>query len=177
MTVKPEPGPFPEPLNYTFLNEVYGSSLAQKEQNLGTVNVWGRRLPFNKNNNGLSNLQKAVDEIKQLAEKDKDLKNWLNSIQSISTFNNRKIANVDRPSIHSWGIAIDIIPKIKNKVLYWFWVKQYKNEWWDIKETEKAYYPIKVIETMEKYGFTWGGKWYYYDLMHFEYQPEVIIYN
>ena len=26
----------------------------------------------------------------------------------------------------------------------------------------------------EKHGFIWGGKWYHYDTMHFEYRPEII---
>ncbi|MBP9613702.1 MAG: M15 family metallopeptidase, partial [Sulfurospirillum sp.] len=25
----------------------------------------------------------------------------------------------------------------------------------------------------EKYGFVWGGRWYHYDTMHFEYRPEL----
>jgi D-alanyl-D-alanine carboxypeptidase len=24
------------------------------------------------------------------------------------------------------------------------------------------------------YGFIWGGKWYHYDTMHFEYRPELM---
>ncbi|MEJ2663631.1 MAG: M15 family metallopeptidase, partial [Spirochaetia bacterium] len=27
----------------------------------------------------------------------------------------------------------------------------------------------------EKYGFIWGGKWYHYDTMHFEYRPELLV--
>src|SRR5262245_1812136 len=26
----------------------------------------------------------------------------------------------------------------------------------------------------EKYGFIWGGHWYHYDTMHFEYRPELL---
>ncbi|MDD5211432.1 MAG: M15 family metallopeptidase, partial [Sulfuricurvum sp.] len=25
-----------------------------------------------------------------------------------------------------------------------------------------------------KYGFIWGGRWYHYDTMHFEYRPELL---
>ena len=31
-----------------------------------------------------------------------------------------------------------------------------------------------VVEVFEKHGFIWGGKWYHYDTMHFEYRPEII---
>jgi hypothetical protein len=27
----------------------------------------------------------------------------------------------------------------------------------------------------EKHGFIWGGKWYHYDTMHFEYRPELLL--
>ena len=30
------------------------------------------------------------------------------------------------------------------------------------------------LKTFEKYGFIWGGKWYHFDTMHFEYRPELI---
>lgn len=26
----------------------------------------------------------------------------------------------------------------------------------------------------EKHGFIWGGCWYHYDTMHFEYRPELL---
>jgi hypothetical protein len=37
--------------------------------------------------------------------------------------------------------------------------------------------PQKVIEIFESHGFIWGGKWIIWDNMHFEYRPEVILYN
>ncbi|WP_265937085.1 M15 family metallopeptidase [Aliarcobacter butzleri] len=27
----------------------------------------------------------------------------------------------------------------------------------------------------EKYGFIWGGRWYHFDTMHFEYRPELLV--
>ena len=29
-------------------------------------------------------------------------------------------------------------------------------------------------EIREKYGFIWGGRWYHFDTMHFEYRPEIL---
>ena len=34
--------------------------------------------------------------------------------------------------------------------------------------------PWEIVEVFEKHGFVWGGKWYHYDTMHFEYRPEII---
>jgi peptidoglycan LD-endopeptidase CwlK len=30
------------------------------------------------------------------------------------------------------------------------------------------------VRVFEKHGFIWGGRWYHYDTMHFEYRPELI---
>ena len=32
-----------------------------------------------------------------------------------------------------------------------------------------------IVESFEKYGFVWGGKWSHFDILHFEYKPEIII--
>ncbi|MBQ5781449.1 MAG: M15 family metallopeptidase, partial [Spirochaetaceae bacterium] len=37
--------------------------------------------------------------------------------------------------------------------------------------------PQKVIEIFEEQGFIWGGKWGIWDNMHFEYRPELIIFQ
>ena len=34
--------------------------------------------------------------------------------------------------------------------------------------------PQNLIDIFEKHGFIWGGRWYHYDTMHFEYRPEVL---
>ena len=31
-----------------------------------------------------------------------------------------------------------------------------------------------IVKVFEKYGFIWGGRWYHYDTMHFEYRPEFL---
>lgn len=77
----------------------------------------------------------------------------------------RAIKNTDRMSMHSFGIAIDINVKYSD---YWEWTPssqpyQYKNR-----------IPIGLVEIFEKHGFIWGGKWWYYDTMHFEYRPELM---
>ncbi len=34
--------------------------------------------------------------------------------------------------------------------------------------------PAEIVAIFEKHGFIWGGRWYHYDTMHFEYRPELI---
>lgn len=33
-------------------------------------------------------------------------------------------------------------------------------------------YPASIVRAFESEGFIWGGKWYHFDLMYFEYRPE-----
>ena len=80
-------------------------------------------------------------------------------------FNFRKIANTSRLSMHSFGIAIDINIK---KSHYWLWDKK-KNRF-----KYKNSIPLEIVEIFQKHGFIWGGRWYHYDTMHFEYRPELL---
>jgi hypothetical protein len=81
------------------------------------------------------------------------------------SFNYRDIAGSRRVSAHSFGIALDIAVAPSH---YWLWEETgagvYKNS-----------IPYVIVEIFEKYGFIWGGKWYHFDTMHFEYRPELIL--
>jgi len=88
------------------------------------------------------------------------------------TFSWRLIANTNRLSGHSFGMTIDI-----NATLSQYWQ-------WDLKEAHRAItedalltyrneIPWGIVRIFEKHGFIWGGKWYHYDTMHFEYRPEL----
>ncbi len=76
------------------------------------------------------------------------------------------IAGTDRPSVHGDGIAIDIN-------VAW-------SDYWRNHQPVGGKYPYKnripweIVEIFEKHGFIWGGKWYHYDTMHFEYRPELL---
>jgi hypothetical protein len=35
-------------------------------------------------------------------------------------------------------------------------------------------YPWEIVAAFEEQGFIWGGKWYHYDTIHFEYRPELL---
>lgn len=83
------------------------------------------------------------------------------------TYNCRTIAGTARKSVHAFGAAIDINVKHAS---YWRWSRPdgsgrypYKNR-----------VPVEIVEIFERNGFIWGGKWYHYDTMHFEYRPELI---
>jgi hypothetical protein len=80
----------------------------------------------------------------------------------------RPIAGTDRLSAHSFGIAIDLDPK---RTEYWRWDR-------DLQKNAQLPFarpvPASLVEAFEAEGFIWGGRWYHYDTMHFEYRPELI---
>jgi D-alanyl-D-alanine carboxypeptidase len=80
------------------------------------------------------------------------------------TFNWRVIAGSKEPSSHSWGIAIDIDTSYSD---YWRSGKLDAPKW-------RNRIPQNIVDAFEAEGFIWGGRWYYYDTMHFEYRPELI---
>ena len=35
--------------------------------------------------------------------------------------------------------------------------------------------PLAFVKAFEREGFVWGGKWLFFDTMHFEYRPEILM--
>jgi hypothetical protein len=83
------------------------------------------------------------------------------------TYNCRPIAGTTRLSPHGLGIAIDIATKHTD---YWRWNKPGS----DGRYPYRNQIPAEIVAIFEKHGFIWGGKWYHYDTMHFEYRPEML---
>jgi len=83
------------------------------------------------------------------------------------TYNCRVIAGTTRPSVHGAGIAIDIALKHAH---YWRWTKPGA----DGRHRYRNAIPPEIVDVFEKHGFIWGGRWYHYDTMHFEYRPELL---
>jgi len=83
-------------------------------------------------------------------------------VPSAGTYNCRPIAGTSRKSMHSYGVAIDVNTKYS---AYWQWdgAKGWSNQ-----------IPREIIDIFEKHGFIWGGRWYHYDTMHFEYRPDMV---
>ena len=89
------------------------------------------------------------------------------------TFNWRKISGTNRLSTHSFGITIDINVSFSN---YWQWDnKDWKEKGEAIDLNYANRIPLEIVKIFEKRGFIWGGKWYHYDTMHFEYRPELLV--
>jgi len=46
--------------------------------------------------------------------------------------------------------------------------------WWRIPYERRWMPPEPLVRAFERQGFVWGGKWFYFDTMHFEYRPEIL---
>jgi D-alanyl-D-alanine carboxypeptidase len=86
---------------------------------------------------------------------------------SSGTINCRVIDGTSRVSAHGHGLAIDINASMGE---YWRWTKPATDGTYPYKNS----IPWEIVEIFEKHGFIWGGKWYHYDTIHFEYRPELL---
>jgi hypothetical protein len=114
-------------------------------------------------------------EILTTAKTDPQVQSWINSLSTVGGWSWRDIANTQSRSFHSYGVAIDILPKsLGGRETYWLTASNKRQDWWNISYNERYHPPSSVISAFEKYGFIWGGKWLYFDTMHFEYRPEIL---
>ncbi|MEO6953355.1 MAG: M15 family metallopeptidase [Polyangia bacterium] len=74
----------------------------------------------------------------------------------------RNIAGTTRPSSHSYGISLDLDSA---RTQFWRWDRP--PHWHNT-------VPQAIVDAFEAEGFIWGGRWYHYDTMHFEYRPELL---
>ncbi|PID58952.1 hypothetical protein CSB45_02055 [candidate division KSB3 bacterium] len=152
-----------------FFMNMYGWSAEEVQAKLVEVS-WlpatvNKRIWITSVNNVHEKLQAISNELDRLPD---EFKKYLIDIGG--TFNWRAITGTERLSSHSFGIAIDINVKYAN---YWKW----DNPDPDGEQSYRNQIPLEIVEIFEKYGFIWGGKWYHYDTMHFEYRPELLLRN
>jgi len=148
--------------NEQLFKKMYGGNETEVRKNLTTVEWLGQKVLFTKINGANKQLEKVAAELKNKPY----LKKYLTNA---STFYWRKVRGAQRQSAHSYGMTIDINTSYSN---YWLWTNP------KCSETDKLKYenriPKEIVEVFEKYGFIWGGRWYHYDTMHFEYRPEFL---
>lgn len=149
--------------NEKLFKKMYGGNEVAAKKNLVKVDWFGQKILFTSINGAAKQLSKVASE---LSEKPNLRKYLINA----SSFYWRKVRGANRQSAHSYGIAIDLNTSYSN---YWLWSNPKSTETDVIKYENRI--PIEIVRIFEKHGFIWGGRWYHYDTMHFEYRPELII--
>ena len=123
-------------------------------------------------------LASVEKQIREDAKNDTGVRAWVNGIRAVGSWNWRAVADIPSRSYHAYGVAIDIRPQsVRGKQVYWLWTAGHKREWWNTPYSARLHPPDKVIKAFESRGFIWGGKWLFFDTMHFEYRPEIFILN
>jgi hypothetical protein len=118
-------------------------------------------------------------DIANAAARDPLVAEWIAELDITYSFSYRGIAGSPTRSQHSWGMAVDFVPtSYDGRHVYWRWSRVYNRNDWDRIPLERRWSPPGgVIEVFERHGFLWGGKWAHFDVIHFEYRPEIILYN
>ena len=159
-----------------FFDEIYDSKIRGKlESHIKGISFLGFRV--NVHERIVQPLKEIETKINEAAKTDKEVADFVKSISKNEAYYWRVIANTNRKSFHSLGIAIDIRPKsYKGKEVYWSWTKDKDPDGWMLTPLKNRWMPPQaVIDIFEDQGFIWGGKWIIFDNMHFEYHPELIL--
>lgn len=100
-------------------------------------------------------IEKLPDAIKQAA------------YPIAGTYACRTVLDTGLTSVHAYAAAIDLNQKFSE---YWGWEPK-------VEPRYRNRMPMEIVEIFERHGFIWGGRWYHYDTMHFEYRPELLRYT
>ena len=154
-----------------FFLKMYGDSKQAVQKNLRTI-VWMPKvhnvsLQVTTVNGVDKKLEAISEELQKL-----DPKFYPYLANPGGTFNWRLIAGTKRMSMHSFGMTIDINVAHSD---YWRWAVKDPQEDGTRPIPYKNRIPLEIVAIFEKHGFIWGGKWYHFDTMHFEYRPELLL--
>lgn len=152
--------------------DMYGRTSSEVASKLVTIN-WkpcNCAVQFSRVNGASHALEAVGNQIHQ-----EGLSRYVN--QNMGTFNWRNIAGTHRLSMHAFGIAIDFnLPTPLGR--YWRWDRRMtQNKSVFPKEIMNDEGFNRVVAIFESHGFVWGGKWWHYDSIHFEYRPELTLHG
>ena len=185
-----------------FLERLFrAGSLAETHRRLVSVDFLGFHVTVNERIAGA--LREVAAECESARRSDPQVAAFLAGLAEIDGFNYRDVAGTLSRSYHAYGLAVDLIPRsYGGKAPYWRWVMERggpKNgggaaagtngaagaspdtngaagaspDWWTTPYQERWSVPQRVVAAFERRGFVWGGKWLFFDTMHFEYRPEI----
>jgi hypothetical protein len=158
-----------------FLADLYrAGTRGQTEAGIVTVKLMGFDVRVHEQ---VADPLKAVNRrLKLLIATDPGVKRFVDGLKGLAGYNWREIAGTQSRSYHSYGIAVDLAPKsFGGRHTYWRWALPQTDEWYAIPYERRWMVPLQVVEAFEHHGFIWGGKWFYFDTMHFEYRPEILV--
>jgi hypothetical protein len=144
---------------------LYGHDKQQVTANCRPVAFLGQTMAFNTRYGAADAFARVSARLGQMTAVDPSLRRHLLPASGGVVW--RVIAGTRRLSVHAFAAAVDVSPKGNP---YWRNLPRGTN----MLATRQAF-PAAVVAAFEAEGFIWGGKWSEFDLMHFEYRPELIL--
>lgn len=162
--------------HYLFLEKLYGmSTLADTNSNIIKTTFLNKQVLVHRY--AFKPLKQVESELYKLSSQDKEVRQFIKEVDTVYSFFWRRIAGSKARSLHSYGVAIDTLNSKTKKTYYWLWRNNLKIDWALEPLSVRWNPPDSVVKVFENYGFVWGGKWIFYDTMHFEYRPDLLILN
>jgi len=159
------------------LESLWGRTETEIRMNGQSTTFLGHRLFVN---SLLVDALAAVErDMLEAATDDGSVNDWIDEINITYSFIDREIAGSLTRSYHAFGLAVDFEPNsYQGLQAYWRWSRVFNREEWHLIPLEQRWSPPQaVVEIFERHGFVWGGKWPRFDVVHFEYRPEILLYN
>jgi hypothetical protein len=140
---------------------LYGETRAEVEAGLVAIDWFGQTLRVS----GRHGVRAALVRVRDAIASRPALVPFVRP--SAGAFNWRTVAGTRRLSVHSFGAAIDIASHQGDS---WMWAGGRK----DAVPGWRNRVPLELVAIFEAEGFIWGGRWYRFDTLHFEYRPELL---
>ncbi len=150
-----------------FFKKMYGNAPSEVQKNLKEL-IWCPKLIGQKIR--ITTTNHVYDRLQEVSVILDEHPAWKQYLKLSGDFYWRNVRGSNNLSAHSFGIAIDLNVKFSN---FWQWDCKCNDENVDL--SYKNQIPQEIVKIFEEHGFIWGGKWYHYDTMHFEYRPELLI--
>ncbi len=147
-----------------FFQAAYGKDKREVGAALTAIPFAGTSLSFNARHGAAAALQRAGARLARILEEKPELRREV--FPAMAGMYWRPVAGTDRLSLHAFGVAVDLAPR---RHVYWRWNGNKAEA-----ARQIAAFPPEIVAAFEDNGFIWGGKWAKYDLMHFEYRPELL---
>lgn len=143
-----------------FFNALYGDCRRRRLDLVTVAWIGGEKVLFARANGAAAHLAAVAAEIAKLPPMLRRA-----ATPTAGTYACRPVKDTGRLSMHAYGAAIDLNLKFSN---YWLW----ETKGGDVPYRNAM--PQQIVDVFERHGFIWGGRWYHYDTMHFEYRPELL---
>lgn len=150
------------------------SNRAETESHLVRMEISGFTVSIHERLSGPAlRVSRALDELRKT---DPEVASYMRRLSEMNGYNYRYVEGTRSRSLHSYGTAIDLIPRRRDGgYSYWQWAMDDVPDWWTIPYPQRWHPPVALVRAFEREGFIWGGKWLFFDTMHFEYRPEILL--